>query len=292
MANEITYSGIAEKYSYPFELARDNMLEAFYETAGLVLPFLKRKDIASFPSDSARFPKNPKLVASSVPDGTDLTNTPYAPTQTTLTVGEVALMLTITDMADRSSIQMLADYGREAGQAVAEKLMTDIASLGAGFSDQVSSTGTNITEANFRDAKTRLVIRRNTGMVFALLYPQQVTDLQDDIGTTLNPAALGGGGQTARGVTNDLTIGTVRDEGELYGVRVITSTEVATANAGADSAGFMAVAGRAIAHVEKWAARIEQERDASLRGTEIVAGSAYAVGEIDDDAGVALITDR
>lgn len=292
MANEITYSGIAEKYTYPFELMRANMLEALYETAGRVLPMLKRKDIGSFPSDSARFPKSPKLVASSVPDGTDLTNTPYNPTQRTLTVGEVALMLTITDLADKSAIVEMSQYGMEAGQAVAEKLMTDIGGLGAGFSDTVGSTGAALTEAQFRQAKTNLVIRKNTGQVYSLLYPEQITDLYDDIGTTLNPAALGGGAQTARGVTNDLTIGTIRDEGELHGVRLFTSSEVATANAGADSAGFMAIAGRALAYVEKWGARVEQERDASLRGTEVVVGAAYAVGEIDDDAGVAIITDR
>ncbi len=46
------------------------------------------------------------------------------------------------------------------------------------------------------------------------------------------------------------------------------------------------------AQVEKWAIRPEMERDASLRGTEVVVTSAYAVGEVDDLAGQGLIFDR
>lgn len=291
MANEITFAGLDSVYTYPFENTRQNLLSAFYETANVILPFLRRKNIAAFPSDSARFPKAPTLAAAAVNDGTDLTNTAYSPTSVTLTVGEVALMLTLTDLARTGSFSDLEMYGFEAGQAVAEKLMTDIAALGAGFSNAVGTTTANLTEAQFDSARTQLVIRKIPGPYYALLYPQQLSDLYADMGTTLNPAG-GTGAAGARAETNDLSVGPVMDHGPLYQVRTLTSAQVATANAGADSAGFMAGANRAIAYVEKWAARIEQERDASLRGTEVVAGTAYAVGEIDDNAGVGIVTDR
>ena len=54
----------------------------------------------------------------------------------------------------------------------------------------------------------------------------------------------------------------------------------------------MAGSQRALAYVEKWAVRPEMERDASLRASEVVVTTAYAVGETDDAAGVSIITDR
>ena len=48
---------------------------------------------------------------------------------------------------------------------------------------------------------------------------------------------------------------------------------------------------RAIGFVEKWAIRPEAERDASLRGTEIVVTAAYAAGEVDDTSGVRIVSD-
>jgi hypothetical protein len=48
---------------------------------------------------------------------------------------------------------------------------------------------------------------------------------------------------------------------------------------------------RAIGFVSQWDIRVEFERDASLRGTEIVATANYGVGEIDDSSGVGLLTD-
>lgn len=290
MPNEITYAGLSGNYTYTFRLLRDNLIEALYETARNVLPFLNRKSIASFESDSERFPKAPALTAAALTDGTDMSNTAYSPTSVTLTVGEVGLMLTLTDLANLSSIADIELLAREAGMAVAEKLITDITALGSGFSNAVGTSGANLTEQQFRDAKTQLVIRKIPAPYFAMLYPQQVNDLETSIGSSISAAATTG--TSPREVTNDLSMGPALDLGVLYGVRILSSSTVPTANAGADSAGFMAGARRALAHVEKWAVRPEQERDASLRATEVVVTATYAVGETDDAAGVGIITDR
>ena len=290
MAGEITYAGLSGVYSYTFRLLQDNLIRALYENAGMVLPFLDRKELQGFASDSERFPKAPTLAAAALTDGNDLTNTAYTPTQVTLTVGEVGLMLTLTDLARLSSITDFEQLGSEAGEAVAEKLITDIAALGGGFSNSVGTTTVNLTEAQFRSAQTTLVIAKIKQPYFALMYPQQVEDLVTSIGSAISPAATTGG--TARGEVNDLTMGSNMDAGKLYGVRILASSTVATANAGADSAGYMAGSQRAIAYIEKWAIRPEMERDASLRGSEIVVTAAYAVGEKDDPAGVGIITDR
>ncbi len=290
MANEITWSVIEGDYGYDYRLLAESTVDALYENAAKILPFLNRKSLAGFPSETERFPVAPTLAASAITDGTDLTNTAYNPTNVNITVGEVGLMLTETDLASTSSIHEFARLGREAGQAVAEKLMTDIAALGSGFSNQTTDTTNDIVEQDFRDAKTALILRKIPEPYFSLVYPQMVNDLETSIGSTISAASTTG--MSARAETNDLSMGADMDWGTLYGVRIIASTTVPTANAGADSAGFIAGANRAIGYVEKWAIRPEMERDASLRGTEIVVTSAYGVGEIDDEAGQALIFDR
>ena len=290
MANEVTWALIEGDYGYDYRLLAESTVDALYETAAPILPFLNRKSLAGFPSESERFPVAPSLTASGLVDGQDMSNTAYNPTNVTLTVGEVGLLLTVTDLNDSSSIHDFARYGREAGQAVAEKLMTDIAALGGGFSNATSNTGQNITEQEFRDAKTALVIRKIPGPFFALLYPQTVNDLETSIGSSISAAATTG--TSARAETNDISMAPGLNAGSLYNVTILASTTVATANANADSASFMAGSQRAIAYVEKWAIRPEMERDASLRGTEVAVTSAYAVGEVDDAAGQGLIFDR
>lgn len=290
MANEITFAGIEGEYAYDYRLLADSLIEALYENAANVLPFLRRKSIANFPSDSERFPKPPLLTAAALTDGTDMANTAYSPSQVTLTVGEVGLMLTVTDLNRLSSIHDLSQYGAEAGAAVAHKLITDIAALGAGFSAFVGTTATALSEQQFRDAKTALIIAKIPGPYFSLLYPQQVNHLETSIGSSID--ALANTGASARAESNDLSMGPSMDHGTFFGVRILSSSTVATANAGADSAGFMAGGNRALGYVEKWAVRPEMQRDASLRGTEVVVTAAYAVGELDDASGRGIITDR
>ena len=290
MADEITYSGLSGNYTYTYRLLRDSLIRALYESAAMVLPFLDRKQLQGFASDSEKFPKAPSLAAAALTDGTDLTNTAYSPTSVTLTVGEVGLMLTLTDLARLSSITDFEQLGSEAGEAVGEKLITDIAALGAGFSTSVGTSAADLTEAQFRSAITTLVINKIKQPYFSMLYPQQAEDLVTSIGSTID--AAGTTGRSPRAESNDLTMGSSMDLGVLFGARILGSSTVPTANASADSAGFVAGANRALAYVEKWAIRPEMERDASLRGSEVVVTAAYAVGEKDDAAGVGIITDR
>lgn len=290
-ANAITYNQTEGTMSQEYRVARDSMLAALYENAALILPFIWRKSLAGFHSTTERFTKKPKLVAASIADGVDLSNTPYTPRFTPLTVGEVGLKLEQTDLNKVSSLTEAAELGMEMGQAIAEKLLSDIASLGGGASNAVGSSGNNLTESQFLEGKAQLMLNRIAEPHVAVLYTQQAFDLMADIGTTL-ASLIGTGGGSIRGAGNDQTPNAGNDQGTWNNVRVITTTTVPTANAGADSAGFMFGSQRAIAMVEKWATRMENERDASLRASEYVGTSAYAVGEVDDDAIVGVITDR
>ena len=277
--------------SAAYQVARESMLEALHENARQILPYLKRRSLAGFHSTTERFTKKPRLVAASIADGVDLTNTPYTPTQVPLTVGEVGLQLTQTDLNKSSSLLEASDIGMEMGEAIAEKLLSDIVSLGGGASTSVGTTTVDLTEAQFLAAKAALMANRIKEPHVAVLHTQQAFDLAADIGTTL-PALIGASGSTIRGAGNDQTPDMSHDFGEWMKVRVLYFESVPTANAGADSAGFMFGSQRAIGMVDKWQTRMEEERDASLRASEFVGTAAYAVGEIDDDAIIGVITDR
>lgn len=289
MADEIKWSGLEGKYGYDYRLLQENLVDALYPANNL-LQFLAQKSLVGFNSESERFPKEPTLAAAALTDGTDMSNTAYSPSSVTLTVGEVGLLLTLTDLARSSTFADTAMLGASAGKAVMKKLTGDIAALGAGFSSSVGTTTSNLTEAQFLAAKTTLITADVTEGYYSVLYPQQLEDLIVGTGTTIN--ALSTSGAAARGESNDLSMKQSHDYGTFHGVHIVTNTQVPTANAGADSAGFMAAAGAALAYVEKWGVRVETERDASLRASEVAVTAAYAVGEIDDSRGVGIITDR
>lgn len=289
MANEITWSSVEGIYGYDYNLMRESLVDALYPANNL-LQFLNQRSLVGVDSDSQRFPKEPVLAAAAVNDGTDLANTAYTPTQVTLTVGEIGIMMTLTDLARTSSFADIEMYGMGAGKAVLKKLTADIAALGSGFSTTVGTTTANLTEAQFLSARTALLVADVPEPYYSVLYPQQLQDLIDDTGTTIN--ALATTGADVRSQANDLAISQQGNFGQFHGVTLVTNSQVPTANAGADSAGHMASAGRALAYVEKWGVRVEMERDASLRGSEVVVTAAYAVGEVDDTSGVAIVTDR
>ena len=249
------------------------------------------KSIASFASNAERFPRTPELTAGSLTEGTDLTvNTAFAPTQVTLTVGEVGLKLTITDLMAMGGIVGIQHYGQEAGKAVAEKRTSDLVALMSGFSNNVGTTNTDITEAFFLAAIAQLRSKKVPAPYTAILHTDSYyAELIGAIGGTYS--ALANTGQGVRAESNDLPgAGDGGQVGVLYGVNTLV-TPLVSEDGSSDKINGMYSPSRAIGFVEKWAIRPEMERDASLRGSEVVVTAAYAVGETDDVSGVRIISD-
>ena len=79
--------------------------------------------------------------------------------------------------------------------------------------------------------------------------------------------------------------------GSWFGLDIFQTTNVPTANAAADRAGGIFVSNYALGLVQKWSAKMEVMRWAPIRGFVLVATSMYGVGEIEDSAGIKVITD-
>ena len=289
MAFEITFNSTEGVLSYEYNLVRQSLIDALYSVNN-VLGMLKTASLVGVPSDSQRFPKPPVLAASALVDGTDMTNTAFVPTQVTGTVAEVGLLLELTDLASSSSVFDFEMYGSEAGNAVAEKLTTDVTALLGSFSTTGGTPAGNLTELEWRDGITSLRASKVNEKLFAIIHPQQENDLVGSIGSSITAAGTTGT-QSPRAVTQDMTSDEAGMLGNFYGVTTVVNATVPTANAGADRAGGM-FSGQAMAYVEKWAIRPETDRNISKRSTEISVTAAYAVLEIDDARGISFITDN
>lgn len=287
MANEVTTSA-ANDLVFASWIMNEHILDFFYplNLAGHTVRFAS---LAGIPSNTHDFPKSPQLTAASLVEGTDLTNTAFTTTKSSVTATENGLMLTITDRLSVSDVADDSYYAQEAAKALAQKVTTDITALATGFSATAGATTVNLTEANILTATTTLMANSAPGPYQGILHPQQWFDLAGDIGTTITPA--GAGGEPARAATQDFGAKPDGGLGNLYGVDWTVSAAVPTATAGADRAGMVVSPNFAIGFAEKWAARTEFERDASLRGMEIVVTGNYGVAELKDEAGVTILSD-
>lgn len=288
MANEVTTT-TADDLTLAAALLTDGIIDALYENNN-AMGVVRYHSIANQPTKAKDFPKTPKLSASSVNEATDLSNTAFSTTKATVTAGEVGIMVTPTDVQNISSIVDNGYFAEEVGKSVASKITTDIAALSSGFSTSVGTTTVAITEAQVLSAIATLEAASVPGPYRALVHPAHKNALIGAIGGTFSGSA---GAESVRASLNDIPA--ARPDGALgmlYGCEWYVTAAVPTANANADRLGMLVSPNRAIGYVSQWDIRVEFERDASLRATEIVATANYGVGEIDDTSGVGLLTDN
>jgi N4-gp56 family major capsid protein len=230
-------------------------------------------------------PVYPKQTAAGVSEGTDLTNTEVATSGAVLTVGEVGIMTTVTDMArNASASNVIADVGRLFGEAIAAKMDKDLTALFAGFSNGTGDYTTQITPAVIFQAVAKL---RGAGVptdgMFCVLHPEIAYDLK---------AALTTGGSTAAfasGAYSELANAALQEGfvGRLAGIPVFETSNIDYVTNAGDFPG--AVFHRdALGLAMMQDIKIETQRDASLRADELVATAVYGVGELYDGYGRAL----
>ena len=256
-----------------------------YARASIVIaPNVRQIDLSGKAGKVAQLGKWASISASALTEGTDLSNTAYTPTSVNITASEKGVMITVTDLSDASTtIADLNDYGQQLGYAIGQKVDTDLAALFASLNGGTAkgSSGVNLTLQNFLDALTELDSDNAPGQKVAVFHPVQWGDLRAQIATSTGaPFSVGVGDEISK-------TGYV---GTLFGVNIYQSSLCPTANSAADRVGAMFVKD-AIALATKWGARVELERDASLRATEIVATACYGVGEVADSYGVPIVTD-
>lgn len=223
-------------------------------------------------------PKYGTQTAAAVNEGTDLANTAVSTDGATLTVGEVGIMTTVTDLVARSAqANVVADVGRLFGEAIARKMDRDLTALFAGFTVGLGDGTAAITAATIFQAVAKLRAAGVPGSdLYCVLNPEVCYDLKANLtGTYANPNA---------GIIQNeaMASGYV---GMLAGVPVFESANVVST--GGDSVGGL-FHRDALGLALMQDISIETQRDASLRATELVATAVYGVGELYDGYGVKL----
>ena len=288
MADEITTTS-ANDFVFDYWILASNILPHFYGL-NVAEHLVRVESLAGLPTLTHNFPVEPQMAAAGLSEGVDMANSPYATSYVPITAAESGIRTEPTDILNLSSIVGSAQYARSMGQAMAAKRTSDILALSGGLSNQCGATTDNLTEANILAGTTGLMARGVPGPYHGVLHPQQYTDLAGSVSTTLT--FIGSGAPSPRANTNDLgAMPTDGGLGELYGVNWTVSSLVPTATAGADRIGCIVNPMYAFGLVEKFPVRVEPQRDASLRATEINVVSCYGVGELKDSAGVGVLSD-
>lgn len=234
------------------------------------------------------------LSASTVTETADITSTALTTSQVSITYGEVGLMSILTDKArEVSKIGMLAEQiGRAGARAIGLAMdtsltalfdtlngNTDVGTSGSTMSLDILLQGIYALEANYIN-----------GPMTAFLHPVQVKSLRSSI-LTSSAQAIGWKGGDVFGIQKAARDGFV---GNIFGVDVYQTTLVETTNgATADREGALIAADpdECPLGIAIWRpTRIEMQRDASRRGTEVVVTAAYGVAEIRDTAGICVLS--
>jgi len=228
-------------------------------------------------------PIYPVVAAAAVAEATDLANTAISTSKADLTVSEVGVMTTVTDMAvNTAESDVIKDLGKLFGEGIARKMDADLMALFDGFSGAVGAADAAITVAKIFEAVSKL---KQAGVpsndMSCVLHPAVAYDLKANMTNTFaNP--------NPTDVANEaLRTGFV---GQLAGVNVYESSNMANTGTGGDfKGGLFHKDALGLAMLQD--IKIETQRDASIRGTEIVATAVYGVGELHDSYGIEVLAD-
>ena len=273
MSNETTSSTISELYTEIIAEAQFVVNEK-----SLMKNLVKNYTIAGG-GKSIEVPIYAAVAAAAVADATDLANTAINPSSVTITASEVGIMTTLTDLAKNSaSRNVAADIGQLFGNAIAKKIDQDLIALFDGFSVTAGSTSTVLSPATIFNAGAVLrSVGLDTSECYAVVHPHVGYDLKSGMTNTF------------AGIDTDISNEALRSGyiGRLAGMQIFESANMAnTGTAGNYKVGIFHKDALALAMMQD--IKIETQRDASLRGTEIVATAVYGVGEIHDSYGVEL----
>jgi N4-gp56 family major capsid protein len=278
--NDVSYSAIIT----------DQVLDALM-AAVVTPPMMDFYDLSGQASLAVDIPKAQSLSAAALTEGTEVLNTALSSDKVTITAAEIGVQITVTDVLELSDIP--AAHGarlRTLGRSLADKLDVDITALYASFSNVVGSTTVDLALANLLDAIYNLEVNNATanGPFVGVLHPRQIADLRNAIDAESGVAYSDVAGPRANVIGPGGGPGFF---GSWYGIPFWQSTNVPTANAAADRAGAVFVSNYALGLAQKWAAKVEVMRWPPIRGFVVTAHMNYGVGEIQDLAGVSVITD-
>jgi len=279
MANETTSSTLSELYTNITQEA----IFTFQETS------VMRPLVTLYPlmgsGKVAEVPVYPAISAAAVNEATDLSNTAVNPTSATITASEIGVMTTLTDLgASSASRNVGADIGKLFGEAIAKKVDTDLCGLFSSFTTNTGgAAGTELTADLLFKAQAQLRTLSVPAPYYAVFHPKALFNLKK----TLTQAGYGTSAYAMSEIGNEaLRNGYI---GRIAGIDVFENANLAIDGSDDSVGGVFHPASIGLAMKEDF--KVETQRDASLRATEIVASIVYGKAVVKESFGVAITTD-
>ena len=227
-------------------------------------------------------PIYPTVSAVARSEAQDLSNTEVTTNKADLTVSEVGVMTTLTDFArNTSESDVVSDLGRLFGEAIAKKIDQDLIALFDGFSTSIGGAGTELTIDNIFKAVATLRQAGVPGPYYGVFNPKVIYNVKKTLTNTfVNPNA------------GDLQNEAMRTGfiGQIAGVNIFESSNV-DGTTDTDNCKGGIFSRDAIGFALMQDLKIETQRDASLRATEIVATAVYGAGELHDSYGIEMLNE-
>jgi len=282
MANETTSSTLSELFTNITQEA----IFTFQETS------VMRPLVTTYPMSGSgktiEVPVYPTISASAVNEASDLSNTAVNPTSATITASEVGVMTTLTDLArDSASRNVGADIGKLFGEAIAKKVDTDLAGLLDDFAsaNDQGGAGTELTADLLFKAQAILRSANVPAPYYAVFHPKATFNLKK---TLTQPAyTTTSSGYAISEIGNEaLRNGYI---GRIAGIDIFENANISIDAYDDSFGGVFHPQSLGLALKEDF--KVETQRDASLRATEIVSSITYGVGVLKDTYGVTVKTD-
>lgn len=245
-------------------------------------------DMTGTPGLTAQIPVYPEVSAAALTENTDLTaQTSVNPTSVTITASELGVRADLTDLLMESSGRdVAADIGTILGNAIGEKIDTDVFSQFDSLTNVVGTGGAEVTPAKVLQAVYTLRGQNAPtdadGDYYCVISP----NVAYNIANTLTGAGFASGGATALSNVGNEMLSSSAYMGKIYNVKVFMSTTVANDSAN-DSVGAV-FSPQCFGHVIKRPIVVREQRDESARATEYVATTARGNAILKDAYGVKL----
>lgn len=231
-------------------------------------------------------PIYPTITAAALTEADDMALTAISTSKKDITLTEVGFATNVSDLSlNFATSNVIADLGRLMGDAIARKMDRDLTALFSGFSTYAlgsdGETQDEMTAAHLFAAAAKLKAAAVPGAYVGVFNPKSIYNMKKTMTSTFVP-------QGNTGVVNAaMTEGYV---GRIAGIDIYESSNVVESSApSCINAVFSRDAlGLAIGSDMK----IETQRDASARATELVATAVYGVSELHDSYGVKVVVDN
>lgn len=301
MANEILPAGVGDLITTEAMAAEFLMLLAERDGSILTHPALLHATAPSLTSTVVRVPHVGLMgydQLSATTPGSDVANTALSDGHTDVTIAMRAKRYNADDLARAITNGRLDPvlFAQDAAISVAMTLISLIANVTDGFTATAGTSGVDASWNDIVDAKTALLIAKASGAMLGILHPRQWGDLEVD---ALSLGVLPAGSMS--GVITQGLEGTYK--GRWMGIDFFVSSDVPTADAGANRAGGIFAPGGVCwadamlpptasnaTVVNLGRARLEVYRGAALADNWITSHAAGVALGI-DAAGVTLKTD-